>query len=561
MKTFRLLAFLFVSGLLGACSSSDATQKCDTPVDCDQAYTCVEGKCAQLECKTYEDCPGEEETCLPGVDASQPELKFCTPVACSTKSPCDTGYTCNEFYQCVPTGGDVTGGDALDPDVTTLDVTKDVGEVPGTVDGCTACSSDGDCDGLKCTPLGGGAFCFGACESNDDCASGWYCEELTNESSQCIPMAYNCDAGCHTAGCPDGQVCNQESGACQAGQAECGACQKDWDCADGLRCYTEGKYCAPACGDGCPANSTCQTVNAIEVSLCISGNAACCIGDDCTNPCQAPTPFLNNKGECVECLADADCADGEYCEELSQSCMDAACQAPTPFQLEDGSCVECKNDSHCTAKGEGYKCKVNVCVFQGDLPEECSLCVSPYPACAEINGIWACVQCAADADCGNGTCDLSLYACDNGGVGPGCGSCNNDGDCVSAMGDKVLACDAASGCCYDTGGFCDNVESMCDSSSGSECKGLMDMLMGGMGGFPGMPEGSVGGICTCDQPVPLTDLLLCVFMGGCPSTGCLGDSVCVDPAGIPILGDVLGAIGGAAGICINPASLSGLLPI
>lgn len=561
MRTHWLLVAIVVCGFVSACSSSDATQKCDTPLDCDQAYTCIEGKCAQMECSVYEDCPGDDETCLPGVDASQPDLKFCTPVECNTKSPCEAGYTCNQFYQCELTEGDVTQGDAVGLDVTTLDVTKDTGENPGTVDGCTACSSDSDCDGLKCTPLGGGSYCFEGCTTNDDCVSGWYCEKLTNEASTCIPKAYNCDAGCHTSGCPDGQVCNQESGACQAGQAECGTCQKDWDCGAGLICYTDGKYCAPACGAGCPANSTCQAVNAIEVNLCISGNAACCFGDDCANPCQAPTPFLNNEGECVECLSDADCTDGEYCEELSQSCMDAACQAPTPFQLEDGTCVECKNDSHCTAKGEGYKCKVNVCVFQGDLPEECSLCQSPYPACAEINGIWACVQCAEDADCGSGTCDLSLYACDNGGVGPGCGSCNNDGDCVSAMGDKVLACDAASGCCYDTGGFCDNVESMCDSSSGSECVGLMDLLMGGMGGFPGMPEGSVGGICTCDTPVPMMELVMCVLAGACPSNGCLGKAVCIDPAGIPILGDVMGAIGGAAGICINPDSLSGLLPI
>jgi len=509
-----------------------------------------------MGCEILDDCP-EDSTCLASVDSEQPDLKFCTPVACNTKSPCQAGYVCNEFFQCVP-GGDVVAGDVVDLDVVDLDVTKDTGPEPVVGEACKMCSSDGDCDGMKCTPLGSSAFCFSECTTNDDCDSGWYCEELTNESSQCIPMAYNCDAGCHSTGCPEGQVCNQDSGECQAGQAECGACQQDWDCATGLRCYNEGKYCAAGCDGGCPNNSSCQEVNSIAVNLCISNGAACCFGDDCANPCQAPTPFQNNEGECVECLVDGDCGNEEYCEELSQSCMDAACAAPTPFQLDDGSCVECKNDSHCTFKGEGYTCKANVCVTS-DLPEECSLCVAPYPACAEINGIWACVQCAEDADCGNGTCDLSLYACSGGGVGPGCGSCTQDGDCISAMGDKELACDIASGCCYDVGGFCDNVESMCDASAGSECVGLMDLLMGGMGGFPGMPEGSVGGICTCDSPVPMMELLLCAVAGSCSSKGCLGGAVCIDPAGIPVLGDIVGAIGGAAGICINPNSLSGLL--
>jgi Cys-rich repeat protein len=560
MKTFRLLALLLIGTFVGACSSSDATQKCETPLDCDQAFTCIDGKCAQLVCATYDDCPRDDETCLPGADPSQPELKFCTPVECNTSSPCETGYVCNEFYQCVAGGGDAVDGDVVAMDALPTDITKDLGEEPGTGVGCKACDSDGECDGSKCTPLGGGKYCFDGCAVNDDCESGWYCDKLDNQSSLCIPMAFNCDADCHASGCPDGQVCNQDSGACQDGAAECGACQQDWDCGAGFRCYNEGKYCAPGCDGGCPNNSACQEVNSIAVNLCIAGGAPCCFGDECVNPCSAPTPYLNNTGACVECLNDGQCGDGEYCEELSESCMDDACQAPTPFQLEDGSCVECKNDSHCTAKGEGYKCKANVCTIS-DLPEECSLCVAPYPACAEINGIWACVQCAADSDCGNGTCDLSLYACSGGGVGPGCGSCTQDGDCISAMGDKTLACDAASGCCYDVGGFCDNVESMCDATSGSECKGLMDLLMGGMGGIPGMPEDSAGGICTCDAPVALTDLLLCMFMGGCPSTGCLGDSVCVDPAEIPLLGDIVGAIGGAAGICINPASLSGLLPI
>ncbi len=381
------------------------------------------------------------------------------------------------------------------------------------------------------------------------------CYQLTNDAMQCIPMAFNCDGDCLVNGCPAGQVCNQESGACQAGQAECGACQQDWDCAEGLRC----KYCAPPCDGACPANSSCKEVNAIKVDLCISSSAVCCYGDGCANPCQAPTPYPF-EGNCVECTEDAHCGEGKYCEQLSHSCMDAACQAPTPFQLADGTCVECKNTSHCSAKGPDYVCNMttHACENKGPQPEECDYCQNPYPACAEINGIWSCVQCTDDSYCPGSTCDLSLYACESGGTGEGCGSCTSDSDCISAMGDKTLACDAASGCCYDVNGFCDNVESMCDSSAGSECLGLMELLMGGMGGIPGMPEGMAGGLCTCDEPMGMEGFM-CLLMPPCPAGGCLGDAVCIDPAAIPMLGDILGALSGAGGICLNPNSILDML--
>jgi hypothetical protein len=565
MKAFRMLALLVLGGLTWACSSSDTTQKCDSPLECDQAYTCIEGKCAQMECTAYEDCPGEDETCLLGADPEQPELKFCTPVQCNAKTPCEAGFECNEFYQCVAVGGDITEGDVVATDVAQTEVTEDSTEPPAQDSSCKACSSDADCDGQKCYPLGGGTYCFGQCTTHDDCPSGWMCYQLDNQSMQCIPMAFNCDAGCLSTGCPEGQVCNQESGECQPGGAECAACQQDWDCGDGLKCYNQGKYCAPACAGGCPGNSACQEVNSIAVNLCVSGTAVCCYGDACANPCQAPTPYPL-EGTCVECVEDAHCGEGKYCEQLSHSCMDAACQPPTPFQLDDGSCVECKNTSHCAAKGAGYVCDpaTHTCKTD-DKPEECSYCQDPYPACTEINGIWSCVQCTDDSYCPNGTCDLSLYSCSGGVNGPGCGSCSSDSDCVSAMGDKVLACDVASGCCYDTGGFCDNVESMCNAGAGSDCMGLMEMLMGGMGGIPGMPEGMAGGVCTCDEPVGMDGLLCLIIPGGmfpCPEGGgCLGDSICVDPAAIPLLGDIMGALGGASGICLSPGILSGILPI
>ena len=564
MRFRAIIALLFAAAMLWGCSGSDAEGgdgSCEAPIDCSQGFTCMEGKCAQVECQTHTDCPGLEgdKFCAPaGVDPANPDKKLCSGIECKNDTECDPGQVCNEFLRCEAEG---VGSDVIDDVVAGTDVPSDPDTVTKPTAGnlCTPCSTDADCDGLKCYPLGAGTFCFGECETNNDCGSGWICHPLTNDAKQCIPMAFNCDATCLIDGCPEGQVCNQETGACAAGAEDCGTCQQDWDCAAGLRCYSQDKLCAPPCGDGCPTNSSCQSVNALPVDLCISSTAPCCYGDDCANPCQAPTPYPQG-GECVECIEDAHCGEGKYCEQVSHTCMSAACQPPTPFQKPDGTCVECLNTGHCAAKGATYGCNNNACVSD-DKPAECDYCEAPYSACAEINGIWSCVQCTDDTYCPGSTCDLTLYACKNGGGNPGegCGVCQSDADCVSAMGDKVLACDAASGCCYDTSGFCDDVESYCDGSQNSECLGLMELLMGGMGGIPGMPEGSAGGICTCTEPMGMEGFM-CLLMPPCPAGGCLGDSVCIDPSAIPMLGDMLGAMAGNIdGLCLNPNSILDML--
>lgn len=565
MKLRNVIGLLFAAGMLWGCSGSDAESgggSCTSPNECGQAFTCVEGKCAQLECQTHTDCPedenGEKFCASAGVDPANPDTKFCSGIECKQSTDCDPGQVCNQYLRCV---AEVAGSDVIDDVIGELDAPANPETVVKPSAGvlCTSCNTDADCDGLKCSPLGAGKFCFGECASHDDCSPGWICHPVTTDAPQCIPMAFNCDATCLNDGCAEGEVCNQETGQCVTGVSECGTCQQDWDCALGLRCYSQEKKCAPPCGTGCPANSACKEVNALTVSLCISSTAPCCYGDDCANPCQAPTPFPL-EGACVECTEDAQCGEGMYCEQISHTCMSAACQPPTPHQKPDGTCVECLNTGHCAAKGADYICQLNICTLGGDKPPECDFCEAPYSACAEINGIWSCVQCTDDTYCPNSECDLTLYACNTGGVpGEGCGICASDADCVAAMGDKVLKCDPASGCCYDQSGFCDGVESFCDGTQNSECMGLMELLMGGMGGIPGMEEGMAGGICTCSEPMGLEGFM-CLLMPPCPAGGCLGDAVCIDPAAIPVLGDMLGAMAGNIdGLCLNPSSILEML--
>jgi Cys-rich repeat protein len=562
MRNLGLLVGFVLVAMVAGCSSSAADNSCTVNTDCEQAFVCVGSTCEQVECSSTADCSGDGAFCAAeGVDPDQADKKFCSPIQCKSDSDCGDGMVCNKYKQCEGgTASDVPEGETTgDPDVVDQDnkVEPDNGVVTKSK-ACSACSSDKDCGDMKCYPLGGGTFCFGDCAEHTDCPTGWMCYALSNQGKQCIPMAFNCEGECLAAGCPAGKMCDQESGTCAAGGDACGQCQQDWDCMEGLRCYTQGKYCAPTCGTGtCEQGSSCQEVNNIPMKLCVSNSPACCYGESCAGTeCSGVTPYACGD-KCCECLQDSHCGQGEKC--TNNTCTAGQCSGATPYFC-NGACQECCNNGQCAAKGPEYVCKNNKCTSEA-LPEECDYCEPPFPACTQINGIWSCVQCVSDADCPGSTCDLTLYSCGGGGTTPGtaCGVCTQDADCVSSSG-TALTCDGASGCCYDPAGWCDGVESFCNSLENSTCKGLMDMLGGGGipgGGIPGMPTGAAFGLCTCSEPLDMMTLMMCI-MGGCPAGGCWGAAVCVDPS---ILTSLLGGGGTPApsgeGFCINLQSLLG----
>jgi len=94
---------------------------------------------------------------------------------------------------------------------------------------------------------------------------------------------------------------------------------------------------------------------------------------------------------------------------------------------------------------------------------------------------------------------------------------------------------------------------------GLACKGLLDILMPGGGGMPGMPlptEG-MGGTCECTEPVSDMMALLPCLMGGCPTSAECVKGVCLDPS---LLTSLLGGgtgVPSATGLCLDPTSLLG----
>ena len=423
---------------------------------------------------------------------------------------------------------------------------------------CMECSRNSDCLGdLTCHPLGEETFCFESCEHSDDCESGWMCYPTDITGYHCVPRQLECQLDCLIGGCPAQQTCNQVTGHCVPGNELCAGCDFDWDCAGDLRCHPKKSYCSPPCDldEQCPAGFACQSIPdssaEIQIRLCTSLYTECCVGESCEGLCLQETPFRVG-GVCLECRSNEDCkGEGEDCKE-DGSCGPNPCTHPYLRVEVDGECVECRVDEDCSSFGEDgtFWCEDNVCTNSSGV-DNCEYCMAPYPACVEINGIWSCVQCTDDLDCDIGTCDTSLFGCVKTVENPGCVGCLDDVVCVSSTGMFDLKCDLASGCCFDSRGWCDGVESICPNGT---CVGLAD-AMGSSNPFPGMPDEGAFGACSCENPLKGAEYLSCI-LGGCISEECPQDLLCVEPT---ILTDMTGGTPPETpGICLPLKTLTGI---
>jgi hypothetical protein len=145
-------------------------------------------------------------------------------------------------------------------------------------------------------------------------------------------------------------------------------------------------------------------------------------------------------GECVACLFDHDCADGERCEgrrcepivscENSIDCKDA----PGDKQVcadDLGECVECVGDADC---GEGGECLEHRCRLDPTC-ESSATCPSGR-VCDSALG--RCVACSVDADC-SGEQQCIANAC------VAVISCSSDKECI----DMNMLCNAELARCVE----------------------------------------------------------------------------------------------------------------
>ena len=495
-------------------------------------------------------------------------------------------------------------GDAAPP-ATTRDTRQ--GEVPA----CAPCQSDADCGAAQaCHALSGGRFCLTACGSAAACPSGWVCDD----AAVCLPEAGSCQPACLRTGCAAGETCDQAAGSatvgtCVAALDLCAVCDADGPCGPGRRCATDAggtARCLDACPDGqCPEWARCMGRDGPHgdmLLVCHPRRADCCgpACADCPMPCTGPTPHCLTP-VCVQCLSDAHCGNGCICDLYTHICgcglgCNGLCAPPYPgCAVVEGvpSCVVCSADEHCdpgqACDLERFECVRHPLCVEADCPperrvctvedgavvcvacatdahcraeERCDLatatcqphpgcaalaCAGAYPACVVIRGDAFCVPCTRDEHCPGGVCETLTHTCDI--PPPVVGDCLADGCPASESFD--LACDPASGYCWDRNGFCDEEVAFCNGAQGSSC---FPFLLGQAAPDPPadspLPPGA--SLCECDPAAQH----LCDRDPADPA--CTDGPVCYPgQICVPVMSAAARAIIGASGMafCVDPALL------
>lgn len=506
------------------CGTCDAGSLCSKGACVDEASCADTCESTGSVCGTI--CGAECGTCATGSTCSSEQLCVDSTVDTCTDTCASAGLLCGEV--CGVSCGTCADGESCTdgacvagsspncvedgcPAGDTCNQTTGECETPtGTGDVCTTCGADSDCPGgWSCISLVSGKVCLEPCTTNDACDTGWSC---VGSPSVCTPdISYSCD-GCVSAGCPDGQTCDPESGECAVPGGLCEPCTENWHCGPGAGCINEpggGKVCKPRCSPGgaaCPESASCQLDSDSQLNVCAYDAAQCCYDTQAVCgagvTCSGATPILLN-GACVQCATDDDCEGGGSCNQSNNTCESAECSGATPY-LIDGECVECLTNDHCpdgNCNTDSHECKA--------ADDACGECNADYPVCLELNNDTYCVQCSEDSHCDAGcTCDTNLYACSGNCVVSGGEQCTpGDNSTCPSHPDYNLICHESGLCVADNGG-CDGVNVQCPF--GNPCVGLMDLLLGGgglPGGLPGMPGGGTGGMgipgaCSCTPNGP-----------------------------------------------------------
>ncbi len=242
----------------GVCNGNGECVECNSPTQCDDdGNPCTVATCQAGQCGTANANNGTSCTVMSAAGVCTDGA--CVPVAtCANADDCDDGNVC-------------TVDDCIEQSCTHL---------PN--DGVPCSVSDG------VPGVCGGGACTGLC---DDvvCAS----------TSDCI-VSGTCDA--QTGACiwqfqPPASVCDDDGGNVCDGIGRCVECTEAEQCVSSRQCVENG-----VCNQD---TNACETGNPVSIDT----------------PCTEDRGrFCDGTGNCVECNADAQCADGETCN-ASKRCQ------------------------------------------------------------------------------------------------------------------------------------------------------------------------------------------------------------------------------------------------
>jgi hypothetical protein len=321
-----------------SCSNGDGTQ-------CSTGF-CADGYCCDMACTgTCEACSGalkgggNNGHCGAIKVGTDPKMQ-CNDqgmASCGNDGSCDGNGACQDYPVMTPCAmATCSMGES-----TTARTCNGTGTcLPGTM---TPCSPYG-CNGTTCGTT---------CMHDTDCASGNYCNTMTNK---CVPAqatgatctgndGNQCTSGFCANGVCCGTACNGPCDLCGA-TGTCGDAAAGTTCATGIcngtgngatacvQCVTNAN-CAgvtgkPVCNT---ATNTCVQCTATSMAACTGGTAVCdtaidtcvaCTGSSMT-ACVAPTPVCDTTMDmghdtCVACNVNTDCT-SMMCNMTAHTCM------------------------------------------------------------------------------------------------------------------------------------------------------------------------------------------------------------------------------------------------
>jgi Cys-rich repeat protein len=263
--------------------------------------------------------------------------------------------------------------------------------------------------------------CADGCRSQLECRLGQDCLGGTaNEVGRCIECEP--DPGDPAGGDSDCQLANPRR-HCEPTKNVCVQCLVDGDCQSGQSCDLRTNQCVQCLRNtDCPGAQVCDPAQLLCVPGCVGG-----VGEDNCPPdrkvCDTRATGENPRGQCVECLRDADCGGlGKVCDSASMRCIpgctsDASCPSAKPHCLAGvgprGTCAKCTTATQAADCGPNLVCHqstdpltAGVCRCKG-IGEPCGATSECGFRGFDANGVPQCNAsrplCIAELQCANGS--------------------------------------------------------------------------------------------------------------------------------------------------------------
>lgn len=222
----------------------------------------------------------------------------------------------NVMHEC-DSNDECASGQYCDPCLKTCEKTRNV---------CDPCSTDAQCgdetNKAICIPYSvGGNFCGRECLGDAGCSKGYSCKKLDGVASmQCVPKSGSCAPGsgaCKTdVDCPFQFICNPEYGACVKG------CLEDTACGQST---TDPKVCSLGhCVPPCTKDADCAPLS--PEAKCVESH--CKIPGGCLSSleCQPEQHCAMATHKCVPgCEIDSDCQDAALSCGAGGKCVEKGC--------------------------------------------------------------------------------------------------------------------------------------------------------------------------------------------------------------------------------------------